>query len=109
MLGELIGSINKERALVYLVAREAGNAREVARFFDVPLNPIQKALEGRERAGGLASRVGGSTREYRLNPRYGMRDELRVLVERALSLYPERLRDELLIPRTRPRRKGKPL
>jgi hypothetical protein len=37
MLGKLIGSINKERALVYLVAREAGYAREIARFFDVPL------------------------------------------------------------------------
>jgi predicted transcriptional regulator len=109
MLGELIGSINKERALVYLVAREAGYAREIARFFDVPLNPIQKALDGLERAGVLVSRVVGSTREYRLNPRYGMRDELRVLVEKALSLYPERLREELLITRTRPRRKGKPL
>jgi predicted transcriptional regulator len=51
MLGELIGSINKERVLVYLVAREAGYAREIARFFDVPLNPIQKALDGLERAG----------------------------------------------------------
>jgi hypothetical protein len=50
MLGELIGSINKERALVYLVARETGHAREIARFFDVPLNPmIQKALDGLER------------------------------------------------------------
>jgi len=68
MLGKLIGSINKERALVYLVAREAGYAREIARFFDVPLNPIQKALDGLERAGVLVSRVIGSTREYRLNP-----------------------------------------
>ena len=109
MLGELIGSTNKERALVYLVAREAGYAREIARFFDVPLNPIQKALDGLERAGVLVSRVVGSTRQYRLNPRYGLRDEVRVLVEKALSLYPERLREELLISRTRPRRKGKPL
>jgi hypothetical protein len=29
MLGNLIGSINKERAFVYLVAREAGYAREI--------------------------------------------------------------------------------
>lgn len=36
MLGRLIGSTNKERALVYLIARETGYAREIARFFDVP-------------------------------------------------------------------------
>jgi len=109
MLGRLIGSTNKERVLVYLIAREVGYAREIARFFDVPLDPIQKALDGLERAGVLVSRVAGSTREYRMNPRYVLRDELRTLVEKALSFYPERLREELLIVRTRPRRKGKPL
>jgi hypothetical protein len=109
MLGELIGSVNKERALIYLVARDRGYAREIARFFDAPLNPIQKALDGLERSGVLVSRSVGSTREYEFNPRYPMRDELRTLLEKALSLYPKELRDELLIARKRPRRKGKPL
>ena len=109
MLGELIGSANKERALIYLVARDRSYAREIARFFDAPLNPIQKALDGLERAGVLVSRSVGSTREYEFNPRYPMRDELRTLVKKALSLYPKELRDELLVTRKRPRRKGKPL
>lgn len=108
MLGALLGSVNKERVLVYLVARNTGYAREIARFFDVPLDPVQKALDGLERAGVLVSRVIGATREYSFNPRYGLRDELRVLLEKALSFYPERLRQELLLVRTRPRRKGKP-
>ena len=109
MLGELVGSVNKERALIFLIARDRGYAREIARFFDVPLDPIQKALDGLERSGVLVSRSVGSTREYEFNPRYPMRDELRNLLEKALSLYPKELRDELLIVRRRPRRKGKPL
>lgn len=109
MLGELIGSVNKERALIYLIARERGYARQIARFFDAPLDPMQKALDGLERSGILISRTVGSTREYEFNPRYPMRDELHALLEKALSLYPEALRDELLVTRKRPRRKGKPL
>jgi len=108
MLSALIGSVNKERALIYLIARERGYARQIARFFDAPLNPVQKALDGLERSGILVSRPVGSTLEYEFNPRYPMREEFRVLLEKALSLYPEAQRDELLITRKRPRRKGKP-
>jgi hypothetical protein len=38
-----------------------------------------------------------------------MRDELRALLDKALSLYPEALRNQLLVTRKRPRRKGKPV
>jgi predicted transcriptional regulator len=79
MLRDLIGSVNKERALILLVARERGYARQIARFFDVPLNPVQKALDGLERSGILVSRAVGNTREYEFNPGYPMRDELRPL------------------------------
>lgn len=109
MLGELIGSINKERALVYLAARDKGYARQIARFFDAPLNPVQKALNGLEQSGVLVSRTVGSTREYEFNPRYPLRNELGALLDKCISLYPTALRDELQLSRTRPRRKGKPL
>jgi hypothetical protein len=33
---------------------------------------------------------------------------LAALLERALSLHPDALREQLLMPRTRPRRRGKP-
>jgi len=109
MLSALIGGVNKERALVYLIARKRGYARQIARFFDAPLDPMQKALDGLERSGVLLSRTVGTTREYEFNPRYPMRDELRALLEKALSLYPQTLREKLLVTRKRPRRKGKPL
>lgn len=108
MLRDIFGSVNRERVLVYLAARARGYAREIARFFDAPLDPIQKALDSLERSGVLVSRVVGNTREYEFNPRYVLRNELRALLDKALSLYPAKLRDELLVTRTRPRRKGKP-
>jgi len=109
MLASLLGSVNKERVLVYLAGRERGYAREIARFFDAPLFPVQKAMEGLESAGVLVSRSVGTTREYELNHRYPARKELGALVDRCLELYPQKLRTDLLGARARPRRKGKPL
>jgi hypothetical protein len=109
MLANLLGSVNKERALIYLAGRGRGYARQIARFFDAPLSPVQNALEKLEAAGALVSRAVGNTREYELNPRYPARGELWALLNRALSLYPAKLRDQLQLTRTRPRRKGKPL
>jgi len=109
MLGSLLGSVNKERVLVYIAGRRKGYAREIARFFDAPLSPVQNALDRLEEAGVLVSRMVGSTREYELNPRYPARPELEQLLNRAVALYPERLRKELLLVRSRPRRRGKPL
>lgn len=109
MLGSLLGSLNKERVLIFLAAREKGYPREIARFFDAPLDPIQKAMDRLEQAGVLVGRTSGSIREYRFNPRYPLREELTALLTKALALYPTKLREELLMTRERPRRKGKPL
>ena len=109
MLGRLLGSINKERVLVYLVARERGYAREIARFFAAPLDPIQKALNSLEAAAVLVSRPFANARVYEFNPRYATRRELSNLIRRTIELYPEELRERLLFNRARPRRKGKPL
>ena len=109
MLARLLGSANKERVLVFLAARGKGYSRQIARFFKVSLYPVQNALDKLEEAGVLISRTVGSTREYEFSPRYPAREELAALVTRALSLYPQAVRDELLFTRQRPRRKGKPL
>jgi hypothetical protein len=65
-------------------------------------------MEKLEAAGVLVSRAVGNTREYEFNPRYPARGELSAMLKRALSLYPAALRDQLLLKRSRPRRKGKP-
>lgn len=108
MLAALLGSVNKERAIIFVTARGRGYAREMARFFGAPLSPIQKAIDALEVAGVLVGRDVGSTREYEFNPRYPARQELQALAAKALDLYPADLRDRLQVTRTRPRRKGKP-
>jgi hypothetical protein len=55
------------------------------------------------------SRTAGRTRLYEFNPRYTFLKELKSLLEKALSFYPEEEREKLLMNRRRPRRRGKPL
>jgi len=109
MLEALLGSTNKERVLVYLHTRDEGYAREISRFFQTDVSQIQKQLEKLENSGVLYSRELGKTRVYGLNPRYPFLTELRALIEKVLSFYPQEERQNLLMIRRRPRRKGKPL
>ncbi len=109
MLEGLLGNTNKERVLVYLIARDEGYPREIAAFFDTPLTPIQAQAEKLETAGVLCSRFVGRTRLFSLNPRCVYREELTALIERILEFYPETLRKALLENRRRPRKPDKPL
>ena len=109
MLEPLLGSVSRERVLIFLFARGEGYAREIARFYKAGLDPIQKQLDRLETVGVLVSRVAGRTRLYVFNPRYPFLKELRSLLERALSFYPQDLRESLVMNRRRPRRRAKPL
>jgi hypothetical protein len=55
----------------------------------------------------LYSRAAGRTRLFGLNPRYPLLGELKALLGKALTFYPEEERDKLLKERIRPRRTGK--
>lgn len=109
MLEPLLGSINAERALLFILAREEGYASEIANFFETDLYGIQKQMDKLETGGILASRKAGRTRLYRFNPRYPFLNELKSLLEKALSFYTPDEQDHLRIFRRRPRRRGKPL
>lgn len=108
-LQPLLGSRSKERVLVFLFARGEGYAREMARFYEAGLNPIQKQLDRLEAGGVLSSRPAGRTRLYSLNPRYPLMQELRQVLDKAISFYPQAERERLVLARRRPRRRGKPL
>jgi hypothetical protein len=109
LLEPLLGSTSRERVLIFLLARNEGYPREIARFFDTDLAPIQRQLVRLEIDGVLASRLAGRTRLYRLNPRYVFKSELEALLAKALDFYPREEQDRLLLNRRRPRRSGKPL
>ncbi len=109
MLEPLFGSTHREQVLLYLIARDEGYAREIARFFGAHLDPVQKQLERLEAGGVLVSRAAGRTVLYSFNPRYPFATELRALLQRTLAFLPDEYRDRLLLNRRRPRRHGKPL
>jgi len=109
MIEVLLGSRNAERVLIYIFSRQEGYAREIARFFQADLKSIQRQLDKLEAGGVLVSREVGRTRPYTFNPRYPFLKELRNLLEKALSFYPGRDREELVMNRRRPRARGKSL
>lgn len=109
MIEVLLGSKNAEKVLIYIFSREEGYPREIARFFNADLKSIQKQMDKLEAGGVLVSREVGRTRPYMFNPRYPFLNELKALLEKALSFYPQNEQDELLMNRRRPRAKGKTL
>ena len=109
MLEPILGSISSERVLMFLFARDEGYAREIARFYETNLDPVQKQLSKLENGGVLVSRTAGRTRLYTFNPRYPFVDELKALLEKTMAFYPGDLRERLSMLRRRPRRRGKPL
>ena len=109
MLVSLFGTENSERVLIFLLARNEGYAREIARLFDTNLYSIQRQLDKLETGGVLVSRTAGRTRLYQFNPRYPFLNELKQLLQKALSFYPEDVRESLVMNRRRPRKRDKPL
>jgi hypothetical protein len=109
MLEPVLGSRNSERVLIFILARGEGYPREIARFFDTDYYPIRQQLERLELGGVLVSRLAGRTRLYAFNPRYPFLRELKNLLKKALSFYPEDEQARLTMARQRPRRRGKPL
>ena len=109
MIEVLLGSKNAERVLLYIFTREEGYAREIARFFEADLKSIQNQLDKLEAGGVLVSREVGRTRPYIFNLRYPFLNELKSLLEKAISFYPQEEQDALILNRRRPRAKGKSL
>jgi hypothetical protein len=109
MLEPIFGSINAERVLIFIFARDKGYAREISRFFGTQFYPIYAQLERLEFGGVLVSQKVGKTREFQFNPRYPFLNELKNMLEKALSFYPEMDREKLVMTRRRPRRSGKKL
>lgn len=95
MLEALLGSVNRERALIFIYARDEGYATEIARFFNTHVYGIQQQLDKLELGGVLVSRKVGRTRLYTFNPRYRFLRELQGLLEKALAFYHPTMREAL--------------
>jgi predicted transcriptional regulator len=109
MLEPILGSTSSERVLIFILSRDEGYAREIARFFSSDPDSIQKQLVRLESGGVLVSKTAGRTRLYSFNPRYPFLNELKMLLNKAMQFYTAEERENLLMNRRRPRRGGKPL
>ena len=109
MLEPLLGSKGSEKVLIFIAARSEGYAREISQFFGMDISTIQNQLDKLELGGILVSLTKGRTRLYTFNPRYPFLKELRLLLDKALTFYPEDEREKLVMDRRRPRRRGKPI
>ena len=109
MIESLLGSKDRELVLLFLFTRNEGYAREISQFYETEHSQILKQLERLEVGNILVSKPVGKARVYSLNPRYPFIKELKALLEKVLSFYPEDELEKLTLVRKRPRRKGKPL
>jgi predicted transcriptional regulator len=109
MLEALLGSAKKENVLIFIECRGKGYAREIAKFYNIPLTPVQSQLKNLEAGGVIYGVYEGKTLIYRFNPRYPFIAELRTLLNKVIEFYPEEIKRELLYDRKRPRRTGKPI
>ncbi len=107
MLESLFNSTSKERVLLYLVARENGYAREITKFYDTELSPIQNQLNKLEAGGILISRAIGKTKVFSFNLQNPFYQEIYNLIIKALDFLPEKEKNDLLVYRKRSRRSGK--
>ncbi len=95
MLEPLLGSGIREKVLLFIHARDSGYAREIAAFYQISLDPVQKQLKRLEAGEILLSCFKGRTLLYRFNPRYKFIGELTILLKKVLKFYPEDIRDGL--------------
>jgi hypothetical protein len=99
MIEALLGSIDRERVLLFLYCRREGYAREISRFFDTEISQIQKQLQRLQSGRILSSRTIGKIKLFNLNSTYPLREELEILLQKLLSLYPAKERDRLTMSR----------
>jgi len=109
MIEAIVGSEGAERVLLFLAARDRGYAREIAASWSMDVSTVQNQLLRMERYGLLVSRTVGRTRVFEFNPRYTFKDEVRALLDKALTQLPPAVQEQLTLNRKRPRRTGKPL
>lgn len=109
MIEVLLGSTSCEQVMLFLLARNEGYPREIARFYNVDYRPIRNQLDKLESGGVLVSRAAGKTRLYSFNSRCPYLKELKALLEKVMNFCPQDMKEELLKNRRRPRRRGKSL
>jgi len=107
MIESLVGNQTAEKVLLYIVNYGEGHTSGIAQTFDIPKSQVRNQLVKLEIGGVLIGRSVGNIRMFQVNPRCPYKKELEALLEKVLSLVPEKDREKYYRQRRRPRRTGK--
>lgn len=109
MLEALFNSRTKERVLLFIYTHQEGYAKMISRRLQLPLRSVQLQLKRMEAGDVLVCKKQDRALIYQFNPRYPFYKELTSILEKLLTLLPEKDREENFTPRLRPRKTGKTL
>ncbi len=109
MLAELFGSKTTEKCLLYLAAQGEGYPLEIAKNFAISNTQILRTLNKLEQADILVGKEMGRSRVYTLNKSWFLYNELKNLLNKALSSIPLDEQEKYFMKRKRPRKKNKPV
>ncbi|MCK4806713.1 MAG: winged helix-turn-helix transcriptional regulator [Candidatus Aegiribacteria sp.] len=110
MLEPVLGSLVREQVLLFIHVHGEGYAREISRYFEAPLDSVQKQLKRLESGSVLTCERKGRTLIYRFNKEYPFLTVLCRLLERVNYYYSLDIKDKITQKRyfkkNRKRRKG---
>ncbi len=109
MLESLVGNNTAEKVLLYIANYGDGYTSGIAQTFGLPKTQVRNQLIKLEAGGVLVGRTVGNMRIFQLNPRCLYKKELEALLEKVLSLVPNKDKEKYYRQRRRPRRTGKEL
>jgi DNA-binding transcriptional ArsR family regulator len=109
MIESLVGNKTAEKVLLYIVNYGEGHTSGMSETFGLPKSQVRKQLIRLEEGGILVARSVGNLRVFQINPRCVYRRELEALLEKVLSLLPDKEKESFYRQRRRPRRTGKKL
>ena len=105
---KLFGSRRRTEVLLLVALLGETYPSEIARLLGARLYSVQAIVEALDRAGVLASRLRGGSRQVSLDPRFFASHELKALLLRLAEAEPG-LHKAAASRRSRPRRPTKPL
>lgn len=109
MLEAIFGNQTAAKLMLYLFHYGEAYASGVSKDMGITLSQVQKQLDKFEVAGVLVSKKMGTTRIYEFNPKLGVVNKVKNLIEAFYDSIPLVEREKLFSERRRPRRKGKPV
>lgn len=109
MIESLVGNRTAEKVLLYIVNYGEGHTSGISETFGLSKSQVRKQLIRLEDGGILIARSVGNLRIFQMNPRCAYKKELETLLEKILSLLPEKEKESYYRQRRRPRRTGKKL